>query len=126
MSSVNKVILVGRLGADPEIRNANNGKEVCNFSMATSERWIKEGQDQEKTEWHRVVVWGKLAEICAKYLHKGSQCYVEGKIQTRSWENDLGEKQYSTEIVALSVQFLSENRSQTDEDQGTNMEHIPF
>lgn len=106
MSGVNKVILVGRLGADPELKQTS-GDPVCNFSLATSDTWTdKEGKKQEKTEWHRIVVWGKLAELCAKYLSKGRQAYVEGKIQTRSWEDKDKVKRYTTEIVSREVTFL--------------------
>lgn len=106
MAGVNKVIIVGRLGADPETRQVGNGGTVARLSVATSENWVdKEGQKQERTEWHRIVVWGKLAEICGRHLSKGRQVYVEGRLQTRSWE-DNGQKKYSTEIVASTVQFL--------------------
>ena len=106
MSGVNKVIIVGRLGADPETKQVGNGGTVARLSVATSENWVdKEGQKQERTEWHRIVVWGKLAEICGRHLSKGRQVYVEGRLQTRSWE-DNGQKKYSTEIVANTVQFL--------------------
>ncbi len=102
---VNKVIVVGNLGRDPELKSLPNGNLVCEFSVATSEQWTKDGNKQERTEWHNIKVWGKLAEVCAKYLSKGRQAYVEGKLQTRSWEKD-GVKQYRTEIVASEVQFL--------------------
>jgi single-strand DNA-binding protein len=104
--SVNKVILVGRLGTDPEVKAVGPGTNVARFSVATTESWVKEGQKQEKTEWHRVVVWGKLADLCGKYLSKGRQVYLEGKLQTRSWEDQSGQKKYSTEVVASTVQFL--------------------
>lgn len=107
MSGVNKVILVGRLGTDPEVKTISGGNNVARLSLATSENWMdKQGQKQERTEWHRVVVWGKLAELCGKYLSKGRQVYVEGRLQTRSWEDQQGVKKYSTEIVATTVQFL--------------------
>ncbi len=107
MSGVNKVIVVGRLGADPELKTITGGNNVARLSIATSENWTdKQGQKQERTEWHRVVVWGKLAELCGKYLVKGRQCYVEGRLQTRSWEDPQGQKRYTTEIVANTVQFL--------------------
>lgn len=107
MAGVNKVIIVGRLGADPEVRTVGNGNTVTRLSIATSENWVdKEGHKQERTEWHRIVVWGKLAEICGKHLSKGRQAYVEGRLQTRSWEDQQGQKKYSTEIVASTVQFL--------------------
>lgn len=106
MSGVNKVILVGRLGADPEVKAIGSGSTVARLNLATSETWVKDGQRQERTEWHRVTVWGKLAEICGKHLSKGRQVYVEGKLQTRSWEDQQGQKRYTTEIVASTVQFL--------------------
>ncbi len=115
MAGVNKVILVGNLGNDPEVKTINTGTTVTQFNLATSEAWTdKEGQRQEKTEWHRVVVWGRQAENCGKYLSKGRQVYVEGRLQTRSWEDQQGQKRYTTEVVALTVQFLSNatNRSQ--------------
>lgn len=105
--SVNKVILVGRLGQEPELKYTPSGMAVCNFSLATSDSWTdKSGQKQERTEWHRVVVWGKLAELCGQYLGKGRQAYVEGSLQTRSWEGKDGGKRYTTEINAKTVQFL--------------------
>ena len=105
--SVNKVILVGRLGQNPEVRYTPSGAAVANFSVATNESWSdKNGQKQERTEWHRVVVWGKLAELCAQYLAKGRQCYVEGRLQTREWQDKDGVKKYSTEVQAQTVQFL--------------------
>jgi single-strand DNA-binding protein len=108
MTSVNKVILVGRLGQDPELKYTPNGQAVCNLSVATSEVWNdKNGQRQEKTEWHRVIVWGKPAENCAKYLGKGRLVYLEGRNETRSWEDkNSGEKRYATEVIANMVQFL--------------------
>ncbi len=108
MSGINKVILIGRLGADPEVKTVGSGQQVARLSVATSENWTdKEGQKQERTEWHRIVVWGKLAELCGRYLAKGRQVYVEGRLQTRSWEDQQGAKKYTTEIVANTVQFLS-------------------
>jgi len=112
MSGVNKAILVGRLGADPEMRFTKSGTGVCNINLATSERWTdKQGQKQERTEWHRIVIWGKLGELCNEYLKKGRQAYVEGRIQTRSWEDKEGNKRYTTEIVASTVQFLDSAKS---------------
>jgi single-strand DNA-binding protein len=96
---VNKVILVGNLGKDPEVRYTPNGKAVANLTLATSESWKDQGgQVQEKTEWHRVSIFGKLAEIAGEYLRKGSQIYIEGKLQTRKWTNKEGQDQYTTEI----------------------------
>lgn len=106
MSGINKVIIVGRLGQDPEMKAVGQGATVTRLNVATSENWTdKSGNKQERTEWHRITVWGKLAELCGKYLAKGRQVYVEGKLQTRSWE-DNGQKKYATEIVASTVQFL--------------------
>lgn len=108
MSGVNKVIIVGRLGADPEVKTISTGNTVTRLSVATSENWTdRDGQKQERTEWHRVVVWGKQAELCGKYLTKGRQVYLEGRLQTRSWEDQQGQKRYTTEVVASTVQFLS-------------------
>lgn len=105
--SLNKVMLIGRLGSDPELRYTQGGQPVANFNLATNERWNdKNGQSQERTEWHRVVVWGKLAELCEKYLKKGRQAYVEGRLQTNSWDDKDGNKRYTTEVVAQTVQFL--------------------
>ena len=98
--SINKVILVGNLGAKPDIRFSSDGKAIANFSVATSESWTdKEGNKQERTEWHKVSVFGKLADVCQKYLDKGSKIYVEGKLQTRKWDNKDGVTQYTTEVV---------------------------
>lgn len=105
---VNKVILIGNLGADPEVRFTPAAQAVANFRIATSESWTdKQGQKQERTEWHRIVAWGKLAELCGEYLTKGRQVYVEGKLQTREWTNKENQKQYTTEIVAQNVTFLA-------------------
>lgn len=107
--SINKAILVGRLGVNPELKNLDGGQSVCNFSVATSDTWTdKEGQRQEKTEWHRVTVWGKLAENCAQHLTKGREVYIEGRLQTREYDDPKleGVKRYSTDIVANTVQFL--------------------
>ena len=104
---VNKVILIGRLGRDPELRYTQGGQPVANFTLATNERWRgKDGNSQERTEWHRIVVWAKTAENCAQYLQKGRQVYVEGRLQTREWEDKEGNKRQTTEVVALTVQFL--------------------
>jgi single-strand DNA-binding protein len=107
MRGVNKVILVGNLGADPEVRYASSGAAVVNFRIATSENWTnKEGGKETRTEWHRIVAFGKLAEICAEYLNKGKQVYVEGRLQSRSWEDKEGNKKWTTEIVANNVVML--------------------
>lgn len=113
MSGVNKVILVGRLGGDPEIRYTQGGAAVANFNIATSENWTdREGQKQERTEWHRIVVWGKMAETCSQFLAKGRQVFVEGRLQTRQWDDKEGNKRYTTEIVANTVQFLDRGQDQ--------------
>jgi single-strand DNA-binding protein len=114
MSGVNKVIIVGRLGSDPELKSVGSGQNVARLSVATSEAWTgKDGQKQERTEWHRIVVWGRQAENCAKHLSKGRQVYIEGRLQTRSWEDPQGQKKYSTEIVANVVQFLGGGQERT-------------
>lgn len=108
MSSVNKAILVGNLGRDPELRQTSNNTSVCEFSLATSEKYTdSSGARQERTEWHRIIVWGRQGENAAKYLSKGRQVYVEGRIQYRDWEDKEGNKRTTTEIVAQTVQFLS-------------------
>lgn len=107
MASVNKVILIGNLGADPEMRSTAGGQPVVSLRLATNERWTgKNGEQNERTEWHRVTVWGKQAEICNEYLRKGRQVYVEGRIQTREWQDKEGQKRFTTEIVAQVVQML--------------------
>ena len=107
MAGVNKVIIVGNVGRDPEVRYTQSGRAVASFSVATSERFQdKEGQTQERTEWHRVVAWARLAEICGEYLRKGKQVYIEGRLQTRDWEDKDGHKRYTTEIIANVMQML--------------------
>jgi single-strand DNA-binding protein len=107
MAGVNKVILIGHLGADPEVRYLTNGTTVANFRMATSEnRLSKTGEKTTITEWHRIVAFGRLAEICRDYLSKGKQVYIEGKIRSRSWEDKEGNKRFTTEILANQMQML--------------------
>jgi len=107
MSGVNKVILIGHLGADPQMRFTPNGTPVAQFNLATTERFNdRNGERQERTEWHRIVAWSRLAEICNQYLKKGKQVYVEGRLQTRSWEDQSGNKRYTTEIVANNMIML--------------------
>lgn len=124
MSSVNKVILIGNLGNDPELKYTPSNKAVCNLSVATNEKWKdKSGAKQEKTEWHRVNVWGDLAENCAKYLKKGRTVYVEGRLETRKWDDkQTGEKRQATEIVADKVVFLGggERGEEKQERRGTS------
>ncbi len=120
---VNKVILIGNIGADPELRYTPKGTAVTNFNMATNENWTdSSGERQERTEWHRVVVWGRLAEICNQYLRKGSKVYIEGRLQTRSWEGQDGQKRYTTEVVARDMQMLD---SREDIDAGGGFSQGP-
>ena len=141
MAGVNKVILVGNLGADPQSRQLNDGKTVTNLSVATSETWKdKNGQKQTRSEWHRISIFGKPAEIAATLLKLGSKVYIEGKLQTRSWEDQNGQKQYSTEVVvseyAGSFQILDKlaNSSQPEEqttapeivDSTEELDDLPF
>ena len=121
---INKVILVGRLGADPEVRYTQDGMMVTNFRLATDEQWKdKSCERTQRTEWHRIVTFGKLAEICGNYLSKGKLIYVEGRLQTRSWDDKDGVKRYTTEIVAANMQML-ERKGQ--EDQSGNTYSSPF
>ena len=115
MASVNKAILVGNLGKDPEMRYTQDGKAVANFSIATTDKWKDKatGENREKTEWHRIVAFDRLGEICGEYLSKGKQVYVEGRIQTRSWEKD-GITRYTTEVVANTMQMLGSRDSSPD------------
>ena len=117
---INKVIVVGNLGADPDSRSMPSGNAVTNISVATSESWNDKetGERQEKTEWHRVVFFGRLAEIASDYLKKGSQVYVEGKLQTRKWEDKEGNERWTTEIVSNQMQMLGEKMSQSASNQG--------
>ena len=138
MASLNKVMLIGNLGADPEIRYTPSGAAVANFNMATKAQWTtKEGEKQDKTEWHRSVAWRRLGEICGEYLHQGSLVYIEGRLQTRSWEDRDGNKRYTTEIVAQGMQMLdragqsaeavsTEERFPTEEPLDVPDDDIPF
>ena len=120
MSGVNKVILIGRLGKDPETKTLESGKQVTNLSLATSESFIDgNGDKQEVTEWHTIILWGKLSELASEYLRKGREVYIEGKIKTRSWENAEGEKRYATEILGNSMTFIGGNNS-------NNFDESPF
>lgn len=113
--AVNKVMLIGNLGRDPEIRYTTNGQAVANFTLATTERYTdREGERQENTEWHRIVAWGRLAEICGEYLTKGRMVYIEGSIRTRSWEDKEGNTRYTTEIVARNMQMLGGQGGRTE------------
>lgn len=142
MASVNKAILIGNLGRDPELRYTPSGRAVASFSIATSERWKgQDGENQEKTEWHNIVLWGRQAEIAKEYLSKGSPVYIEGRIQTRNYEDKNGVKKYITEIVAQRMQFLGrKGESGSDytppppppdegapfDDKGVDDEDLPF
>jgi single-strand DNA-binding protein len=137
MASINKVILIGNLGADPELRHTATGTTVANFSLATKDAWTgKDGNKEERTEWHRIVAWGRLGEICGEYLTKGKQVYVEGRLQTQSWEDKDGKKRYTTEVVAQTLQMLgsageritAEKESDRNDHQpdGTILDDIPF
>lgn len=115
MSSLNKAMIIGRLGKDPDVRYTQSNTAVANMSIATSERYKdSSGEWKENTEWHRVVAWGRLAEICQEYLKKGSQVYIEGPIQTRSWEDKEGQTRYTTEIKALTMTMLDSKGSSGD------------
>ena len=114
MASVNKVILIGNLGRDPEVRYTPSGTAVANFSIATTENWTnKDGEKQSHTEWHRIVAWRRLGEICGEYLSKGKQVYIEGRIRTNEWEDQEGNKRRTTEIEALNMQMLG-SRAQAE------------
>ncbi|MDG2020172.1 MAG: single-stranded DNA-binding protein [SAR86 cluster bacterium] len=132
-SGINKVILVGNLGQDPEIKYTAGGAAVTTLSLATSESWKDKdtGSDQEKTEWHRVVLWRRLAEIAGEYLKKGSKVYIEGQLQTRKWEQD-GQTRYTTEVVGRDMQFLdsrggssADSSSYENANQDTNSQNLP-
>jgi single-strand DNA-binding protein len=134
---VNKAILIGRLGKDPEVRYTPDGTMVTNFNLATDEQWKdKNGEKVQKTEWHRIVTFGKLAEICGNYLVKGKLVFIEGRIQTRAWEDKDGVKRYTTEIVASDMKMLdSKGQGRADDmvpnaasaqNNGTPMEDVPF
>lgn len=141
MASLNKVMLIGRLGQDPQKKYTTGETAVVNFSLATDEGYMDKNTNQkvEKTEWHRIVVWNKLADLCSQYLFKGSMCHVEGKLQTRKWQDKQGQDRYTTEIVANNVIFLTpKNQAQDNGQQGggygdpgygeppADMEDVPF
>ncbi len=117
MAGVNKAIIIGRLGRDPEVRYTQDGRAIANFSVATSEEWKDRdtGEKKERTEWHRIVAFGRLGEICGEYLAKGRQVYIEGRLQTRSWEKD-NVTRYTTEIVASNMQMLESKSAAASND----------
>ena len=120
MASYNRVQLIGNLGQDPELRYTQSQTPLTNISVATTEfRNTADGGKQSFTDWHRVVIWGRQAENCCKYLHKGSPVFIEGRLQTRSWEDQSGQKRYSTEVVVSNVQFLGNKPSDTQEERKT-------
>ena len=131
MANLNKVMLIGRLGQDPELKNHDGGNSVCNFSIATNETWNdkKTNEKVENTEWHNIVMWGRLAELASEYLRKGSQVYVEGKLQTRNWDDDSGNKRYKTEVVAFKMEFMDskpeENSDEAEKFESQNKEGEP-
>ena len=115
MRCVNKAILLGALGTDPEVRYTPSGVPVVNLSLATNERWkSSDGETQERTEWHRLVLWRQLAEIAGQYLHKGDKVYIEGRIQTRKWADQEGHDHYTTEVVADELVMLSGSRGESE------------
>lgn len=126
MAGINKVILVGNLGKDPEIRYTSSGTPIANITLATSESWKDKntGQKQEKTEWHRVAIFGGLADIAGKYLKKGSKVYIEGKLQTRKWQDQSGQDRYTTEVIVQgfggTMQMLDKNNSDQSNNGQTN------
>jgi single-strand DNA-binding protein len=120
MGSLNKVQLIGNLGKDPEVRAIPSGAKVANFSIATTETYTgKDGQKSDKTEWHNIVLWRGLAEVAEKYLRKGSQVYIEGKLQTRSWDDKDGQKRYTTEIIADNLVMLGKGHGDRQEPKPT-------
>jgi single-strand DNA-binding protein len=131
MAGVNKVILIGNLGADPEVKYLSNGTTVANFRMATTEnRTNRSGEKTNATEWHKIVAFGRLAEICGEYLNKGKQVYIEGRLRTRSWEDKDGNKKWTTEIIATGMQMLGgaggpSESSVADKEFGVDQEGVP-
>ena len=127
MASVNKVILVGNLGADPETRYTQGGDAICNIRLATTDSWKDKntGEKKEATEWHRVVLYRKLGEVAGQYLRKGSQVYIEGKIKTRKWQDKDGQDRYTTEIEADSMQMLGGGRGDGIRQGGDGVQHPP-
>jgi len=118
--SLNKAMLIGHVGADPEVRTTAGGTRVATFSLATSRRWTgRSGQDQEKTEWHRIVAWDRLAEVVERFVRKGERLYVEGRIEYRSWEDAAGQTRYATEIIAQDLMLLGSGGAGTPEASAT-------
>ena len=119
MASLNKVMLIGNLGKDPDFKVTAGGQQVASFSVATSEKWTdKSGAKKDRTDWHNIVLWGRLAEIANQYLKKGSSVYIEGRLQTRSWDDKDGNKRYTTEVVGNSMQMLGKREASVDAAEG--------
>jgi len=128
---LNKAMLIGNVGKNIEMRYTGSGTAVANFSIATTERWKdKDGQQQEQTEWHNIVAFARLGEVCGEYLHKGSQVYIEGRIQTRSWDDKDGNKRYTTEIVAREMKMIGgksdSGNGQTQQQKPMSKDDVPF
>ena len=123
--TLNKALLMGRLGKDPGIKYTSSGKAVANFSIATNEVWSKDGEKQEKTDWHNIVLWGKLAELAGEYLSKGSKVFIEGKIRTRTWDDEKG-THYMTEIIGDRLEFLDSKREAPEHAEKPGKEDLPF
>ena len=127
MYGVNKVMLLGNLGADPEVKKTTSQQTLANFNLATSDSWVnKEGERQDRTEWHRIVVFGKLAEHCARYLTKGQKVFIEGRLQTRSWETEQGQKRFTTEVVAKEVCFLGKSQQNREDSMSTESNNMNY
>jgi single-strand DNA-binding protein len=125
MACLNKAMLIGYVGTDPDVRQTSNGSAVANFNFATTEKWIdKDGKKQSQTEWHRIVAWGRLAEICGEYLSKGGQVYIEGRIRTNEWEDNGGNKRKTKEIIAQRLQLL--DRSEAGGSANSDLDDVPF
>ena len=125
MASLNKAMLIGYVGADPDVRQTSNGSAVANFSLATTDKWTdKDGNKQSQTEWHRIVAWGRLAEICGEYVSKGGQVYIEGRIRTNEWADDKGTKRKAKEIIAQRLQLL--DRSEASGSANSDLDDVPF
>ena len=125
MASLNKAMLIGYVGADPDVRHTSNGTAVANFNLATTDKWTdKEGKKQSQTEWHRIVAWGRLAEICGEYVSKGTQVYIEGRIHTNEWEDDNKNKKKTKEIIVQRLQLL--DKTDASGKANSDLDEVPF
>lgn len=125
MASLNKAMLIGYVGADPDVRHTSNGTAVANFNLATTDKWTdKEGKKQSQTEWHRIVAWGRLAEICGEYVSKGTQVYIEGRIRTNEWEDDNKNKKKTKEIIVQRLQLL--DKTDASGKANSDLDEVPF